>query len=97
MIEHRAVERLGRNGEAAGGAEVAFAGTGVTTRVIVGEHDSRTAVRRGVGDNGAEGKAGRPLITLVVRHVQAAGLIVDMRYPQILPRSARIGDATGEE
>src|SRR5689334_21063308 len=97
MVEHRAVERFGGGGETAGRATVALAGASVAAWVVVSENDSRAAMNRRIGDDRAERKFGADRVAFMSGDVKAAGIIVDMRHPQILSRRIRIGDAAGEE
>ena len=97
MIEHGAVERLGRVREPAGHAAIGIAGRRVTARVVMGKDDPGASVGGGIGDDLAHREIGAGLVTLVAGKMEAAGLIVDMRDPQAFTARVGIGDAAGEE
>ena len=63
----------------------------------VGEHDPGTAMDRSIGDDRTHRKIRAPFIAFVAGDMEAAGLIVDVRHPQILPSGIRISHAAGEE
>src|SRR3954452_21255023 len=97
MINNCAVQRFGRRGEPARRSTVTVARAGIAARVVVREDYPGAAMRRGIGDDSAKREFGAPFIAFVARDVDAAGFVVDMRHPQILPRRVRVGDAAGEK
>ena len=54
MIEDRAVQRFGGSSKPPRGAQVGFAGTRISARVIMRKDDAGAAVKRGVGDDLAQ-------------------------------------------
>ena len=97
MIEHSAVDGLGRAGQAAGRAHVAFAGGGVTARVIVGKHDAGTSVDGGIADDRTQREIHPGFVAVMMAEVQAIQLVVDMRDPQTLTPGIGLCDAAGKE
>jgi hypothetical protein len=97
MIEDPAVDGLGRAGQAAGRAHVAFARGGVTARVIVGKHDSGASVDGGIADDRTQREIHPGFVAVVMAEVQAIQLVIDMGDPQTLTPGIRFGDAAGKE
>jgi hypothetical protein len=65
--------------------------------MVVGEHNPRAAVLSGIRDDRAKRECGPSVITLMARNMEATRLVIDMRYPEVLPQRVRIGDTAGEE
>ena len=97
MVEDRAIERVGRGGEAAGDLAIAVARPRVAARVVMGEDDPGAAVLSGVGDDFAEREIGAVRIAFVTSQVEAARLAVDMGNPQAFAKRIPVGQAAGEE
>ena len=61
------------------------------------ENDSRAAVAGRICDNSAQREVGAALLTLMVREVQAARLLIHMCDPEALAGSVAVAEATTEE
>lgn len=94
MVEQPAVESLCGACEAACRAQVGRAGTGISTRVIVGDQERRAAVHRGVDDDVSKREVEPANVALVTGEVKAARLIVEMSDPEALPRRILLLEAT---
>ena len=97
MVEHRQVNRLSGEGEAAGEVAVVGARGRIAARVVMRQDHPRAAVRRGVADYVAEGKGGTAYVAIMAGKVDAARLVVDMGDPQMLPVGTGLGKESGEE
>ena len=97
MVEHRTVERFSGRDETPGRPEVAFARPRIAAGMIVSKDEARASMSGGVGDDLSQREIRAVLVTLMARHMKTAGLLVDMRNPQILAGRIGIGHAPGEE
>lgn len=61
------------------------------------EHDPGAAMRERVGNNDLQRELGATLVARMVRHMDAAGLIVGMRDPQLFNGRIAVGETAGEE
>ncbi len=97
MVDHRAIQRLRGGREPAGRSTVGIARSGVAARVIVGEDDPGAAMHRGIANDLLQRKRRARFVALVARYMEAARLMIDMRYPDALTTRIRIRHAAGEE
>src|SRR4051794_38817337 len=97
MVEHGAVERLGGGRKTARRAAVAVAGASIAARMIVGDDDSRAAMRCGIGNDLADGEVGAGLVAVVRGNVETMRRIVDVSDPQALAPWILFRETAGEE
>jgi hypothetical protein len=65
--------------------------------MVVGEHETGTAMLGGVGDNCAEWKISAAFVALVTRQMEASRLIIDMSDPKALASRSCLTEAAAEE
>ena len=97
MINDRAIERLGGEGEALGGRAILRAWSCIATRVVMGEHQTGAPMGRRVGDDRVQGERGTRSIAAVAGEVDAPRLIVDVGNPQAFDIGVGVCETTGEE
>ena len=97
MVKHRTIERLGRSRQPACRPQVGFARTRVAARVVVGEQNPGASVPGGIEDDVAQREIHAACIALVLRHVEAARLTIDVSDPQCFAARVLLGKAAGEE
>ena len=97
VIQHRDIHRFPDQGKPAGDGAVDRARRRVAGRVIVGEDQPGAAVNGRVEYDPADGQRGTGLLAVMAREMDATGLIVDMRDPQMLAGRIALGEQADEE
>jgi len=97
VIDERAAERVGRNCETTGCADVGIARRGIAARVVMGEHDRNAAVKCGIGDDLPDRDCDSVRVPRMPGQVHASAICVEMRDPQALRGRILLGQASDEE